>query len=145
MADNITCMADSSATANVSGWPGSCCCCCVIVAGVAGGDLHGDLLGGPDHPTGLDCPAGVVGCGCGQDVVMACRSDFYETVDTNPSNGVTVLSVGRACSSYGRTSGGECVWQRVDRDTTECSKHSFLLFLVRIQVYQCSSLVLDLV
>ena len=145
MADNITCMADSSATANVSGWPGSCCCCCVIVAGVAGGDLHGDLLGGPDHPTGLDCPAGVVGCGCGGDAVTACRNGSNETVYTNPpSNGVTVSSVVRACSDYGQASGGEWVCQRVDRDTTECSKHSFLL-LFRIQVYQCSSLVLDLV
>ena len=146
MADKISCMAGSSATANVSGWSGSCYCCCETAACVAGGNLYCDLLGDTGHPTGLDCPAGVVGCGCGGDAVTACRNGSNETVYTNPpSNGVTVSSVVRACRSYGPASGGECVWQRVDRDTTECSIHSFLLFIVRIQVYQCSSLVLDLV
>ena len=146
MANNISCMACSSDTsANVSGWSSTCCCCCASIAGIVGGDLLGDLLGDTVHHTGLDCPPWVVECGCGGDVVTACRSGSHETVYNNPSNGVTVSSVVRACRSYGLASGGECVCQRVDRDTTECSKHSFLLFIVRIQVYQCSSLVLDLV
>ena len=145
MADKISCMAGSSATANVSGWSSSCYCCCETAACVVGGDLKTELLGGTGHPTGLDCPAVVVGCGCGGNAVTACRDGSHETVYTNPpSNGVTVSSVVRACRSYGPASGGECVCQRVDRDTTECSKHSFLL-LFRIEVYQCSSLVLDLV
>ena len=59
-----------------------------------------------DLPTGLDCPAGVVQCGCGVDAVSACKSGTYEPVPANPSYGVTVASGARASSCYGWTSGG---------------------------------------
>ena len=74
--------------------------------GVGGGGLYG----GPGHPTGLDCPAGVMGCGCGGNVVSACRSGAPEPVLTNPSNGAPVTSMVRAGGCCGLTVGGEvCV------------------------------------
>ena len=85
----------------------------------------GDLHGGSDHTTGLDCPPGVVGCGCRGNAVSPYRSGSPEPFLTNPSNGVTVTSVVRAGSGYVWSSGGEYGLQQVDRDATQCNKHYF--------------------
>ena len=69
---------------------------------MCGGDLHGDS----DHPTVLDCPAGVVECSCGGNAVNACRCGTPEPVLASPSYGATVTSVVQAGSCYGWTSGG---------------------------------------
>ena len=68
------------------------------------------LYGGSGHPTGLDCPAGVVECSCGGDAASAWRSGAPEPVLTNPSNGALVISVVQAGGGYGWASHGEvCV------------------------------------
>ena len=67
---------------------------------MGGGDLYGDS----DHPTGLDCPAGVVECG--RDAVSACRCGTPEPVLASPSYGATVTSVVQASSCYLWTRGG---------------------------------------
>ena len=69
---------------------------------VCGGDLHGDS----DHPTVLDCPAGVVECSCGGNAVNACRCGTPEPVLASPSYGATVTSVVQASSCYLWTRGG---------------------------------------
>ena len=112
------------------------CSCVAELTGLGVGG--GDLLGDSGHPTGLDCPAGVVECGCRGDAVRACRSGLDEPVFTNPSNGVTLISVEQAGSSYGWNSGGKYGWQQDYRDTAQCSKHCSLYFLSE---YGCTSAV----
>ena len=112
------------------------CSCVAELTGLGVGG--GDLLGDSGHPTGLDCPAGVVECGCRGDAVRACRSGLDEPVFTNPSNGVTLISVEQAGSSYGWNSGGKYGWQQVYRDTAQCNKHCSLYFLSE---YGCTSAV----
>ena len=78
----------------------------MIGLGVGGGDLYGDS----GHPTGLDCPAGVVECSCGGEAASACRSGAPEPVLTNPSNGAFVISVVQTGGGCGCASCGEaCV------------------------------------
>ena len=73
--------------------------------GVGGGDLHGS-----DQPTDLDCPTGVLVCGCGGNVVRTCSSSIHKPVSINPSNGVPVTGVELASTACGWASGEEaCV------------------------------------
>ena len=117
-------------------------CYCSCVAELTGlGVGGGDLLGDSGHPVGLDCLAGVVECCCRGDAVRACRSGLYESVITNSSNGVTLISVEQAGGSYGWNSGEEYGWQQKDRDTAQCSKHCSLFFLSE---YGCTSAVISL-
>ena len=89
----------------------------------------GDLLGDSGHPVGLDCLAGVVECCCRGDAVRA-----YESVITNSSNGVTLISGVQAGGSYGWNSGGKYGWQQKDRDTAQCNKHCSLCFYLNTGV-----------
>ena len=82
----------------------------ILLADLTGlGADDGDLYGDPGRPTGLDCPAGVVECGCRRDAVSVCRSVTHEPVLANPSYGVTVASAVRAGGAMGGLVVGWCV------------------------------------
>ena len=99
---------------------------------VEGGDLHGDS----DHPTVLDCPTRVVGCGCRGNVASTCRSGIHEHVLINPSNGVPVTGVELASTACGWASGEEaCV---ADGREGYCSVVTQFHFLAQSQ-FRCTS------